>query len=75
LQIFFPKKLENNFETDFSRVEIYDVFASQPPLGKSPTLPFAFEKPHSKPFSDFGKKIYKTKPALPDNSSLDSKEI
>jgi hypothetical protein len=33
------------------------------------------EKPNSKPFSDFGKKIYRTKPALPNNFSLGPKEI
>ena len=31
-QIFFPK-FENNFEADFSRVKICDVFASRLPLG------------------------------------------
>ena len=65
LQIFFPK-FENNFKAGFSRVK-----------GKSLTL--ALEKPHSKLFSDFGKKIYKTqdktKPALPDNFSLGPKGI
>jgi hypothetical protein len=33
------------------------------------------EKSHSKSFSDFGKKIYKTKPALPNNFSPGPKEI
>ena len=72
LQIFFPK-FENNFEADFSRVEVCVVFASRSPLGKSLTL--ALEKSHSKPFSDFGKKIYKAKPALPNNFSLGPKGI
>ena len=54
LQIFFPK-FENNFEADFSRVKVYDVFASRSPLEKSPT--WALEKSHLKSFSDFGKKI------------------
>jgi hypothetical protein len=72
LQMFFPK-LENNFEADFSRGKVCDVFALRLPLGKSqtPTL----EKSHLKSFSDFGKKIYKTKPALlPSNFSLGPKE-
>jgi hypothetical protein len=73
LQDFFPK-FENNFEADFSRVKVCDVFASRLPLGKSPTS--ALEKSHLKSFSDFGKKIYKTKPgALPNNFSLGPKEI
>jgi hypothetical protein len=35
----------------------------------------ALEKSHLKPFSDFGKNTYKTKPALPNNFSLGPKEI
>ena len=72
LQIFFPK-FENNFEADFSRVEVCVVFASRSPLGKSPA--FTLEKSASKSFSDFGKKIYKTKPTLPNNFTLGPKEI
>jgi hypothetical protein len=45
------------------------------PLGKSLTPTPTPEKPHLKSFSDFGKKIYKTKPALPNNFSLGPKEI
>jgi hypothetical protein len=43
------------------------------PLGKplTPTL----EKSHLKAFSDYGKKICKTKPALPNNFSLGPKGI
>jgi hypothetical protein len=66
----FPK-FENNVEAGFSRVKVY-VFASRLPLGKSPTL--ILEKLHLKSFSDFGKKIYKTKLALPNNFSLGPKE-
>jgi hypothetical protein len=33
------------------------------------------KKSHSKPFSDFGKKTYQTKPALPNIFSLGPKEI
>jgi hypothetical protein len=54
-QIFFPK-FENNFEAAFSRVEVCDVFALRSLLGRSLTL--THEKPCSKLFSDFGKKIY-----------------
>jgi hypothetical protein len=72
LQISFPK-FENNLETAFSKVEVCDVFASRLPLRKSltPTL----EKSHLKSFSDLGKKIYKTNPALPNNFALGPKEI
>ena len=72
LQVFFPK-FENNFEADFSRAKVCDVFASRLPLGKS--LTSTLEKSHLKSFSDFGKKIYKTIPVLPNNFSLGPKEI
>ena len=72
LQIFFTKS-ENNFEADFSRVKVYDIFASRLPLGKS--LTSTLEKSHLKSFSDFGKKIYKAKPPILNNFSLDPKEI
>jgi hypothetical protein len=61
LQIFFPK-FENNFEAEFSRAKVCDVFASRLPLGKSPTP--TLEKSHLKSFSDSEKKIYETKPPL-----------
>jgi hypothetical protein len=72
LQVFFPK-LKNNFEAAFSRVKVWDVFVLRSPLRKSLTL--TLEKSHSKPFSDFGKKTYKTKPAFLNNFSLGPKEI
>jgi hypothetical protein len=72
LQIFLPK-LENNFEAAFSSVKVSDVFALRSPMEKSLTL--TLEKSHSKPFSNFGKKIYQTKAALPNNFSLGPKEI
>jgi hypothetical protein len=72
VQIFF-QKLENNFDADFSRVKICDVFVSRSPLGKSLTL--TLEKSPFELFSDFGKKAYKTKPALPNNFSPGPKEV
>jgi hypothetical protein len=60
LQIFFPKR-ENNFEADFSRAKVRDVFASRSPLGRSPTQNY---------FLTSRKKIYKIKPTLPNNFSL-----
>jgi hypothetical protein len=64
LQIFFPK-FENNFEAGSSVVKACDVFGSRLPLGKLPTP--ALEKSHLKSFLDFGKEIYETKLALPNN--------
>ena len=70
LWIFFPK-FENYFEAAISGVKVCDVFASRSPLGKLLTL--ALEKSCLKSFSDSGKKIYKTKPALPNNFSFGPK--
>ena len=64
LQIFFLK-FKNNFESGFSRVKVGD---SALPPEKSPTL--ALEKFASKLFSNFRKKIYKTKSTLPNNFPL-----
>jgi hypothetical protein len=56
--------LENYFEAGFLGVKVCDVFASRQPLEKSPTLT---------PQKSHRKKIYKTKPALPNNFSLGPK--
>ena len=70
---FLPKVYKNNFEGAFSRVNVCDVFALRSLLGK--LLTSTLEKSYSKLFSDFGKKIHKTKPARPNNFSLGPKEI
>jgi hypothetical protein len=73
LQISFPK-LKNNFEAAFSRVKDRDIrFCLAIAAGEIAN--FEPRKSHSKLFSDFGKKIYKTKPALSNNFSLGPKEI
>jgi hypothetical protein len=43
-------KSENDFEADFSRVKVYEVFASRLPLGKPPTP--TLEKSHLKSSQD-----------------------
>jgi hypothetical protein len=58
---------------DFRGLGVCDVFASRSPLRKLLTL--TPEKSHLKCFSDFGKKIYKVKPALPNNFALGSKGV
>jgi hypothetical protein len=63
LEIFFPKS-KNNFEAGFSRIKVYNVFAS---------LTLVLGKSHLESFSDFGKKIYRIKLALPNNFSLGPK--
>jgi hypothetical protein len=69
----FFSMFEINFEAAFSRVEVCDVFAPRLPLGKS--LTSILEKSRLKSFSDFGRKIYKTKLPLPNNFPLGPKEI
>jgi hypothetical protein len=66
LQIFFPKS-ENDFECDFSSafsaVRVSDFPSGDRKAKTSQTS--TLEKAASKLFSKFGKKIYKTKSALP----------
>jgi hypothetical protein len=57
----------------FRGLKFATFFASRLPLGKAPTP--TLDKSHLKSFSDFGKKIYKNKPALPNNFSLGPKGI
>jgi hypothetical protein len=61
LWIFFPKS-ENNFEYDFSRVEVSNFPSSDRKAKTSQTL--TLEKAPSKLFSSFRKKICKTRSAL-----------
>ena len=49
-----PPKFENNFEADFSRGKVCDVFGSRSLLGKSLTL--TLEKSHLKSFQTSRKK-------------------
>jgi hypothetical protein len=65
-QLFFPKS-EIGFECDFSRVKVSD-FPSSDRMAKT-SQTFTLEKAASKLFSSFGKKICKTKSALPYNIS------
>ena len=44
-------------------------------LGSGKVLTLTLEKPHLKLFSNFGKKIYKTKPALPSSFALGPKGV
>jgi hypothetical protein len=67
LYIFFPKS-ENDFECDFSRVKVSDFPSGDHKAKTSQTL--TLEKAASKLFFIFGKKICKTKSALPYNISL-----
>jgi hypothetical protein len=58
LKIFFPKS-GNDFECDFSRVKVSDFPSGDRKAKTSQT--FTLEKAASKPFSNLGKKIWKTK--------------
>ena len=62
LSIFFPKS-ENDFECDFSRVKVSDFPSGDRKAKTSQTL--TLEKAASKLFFNLGKKICKTKSALP----------
>jgi hypothetical protein len=64
LLVFFPKS-ENDFECDFSRVEVSDFPSGDRKAKTSQTL--TLEKAASKLFSSFGKKICETKSTLPYN--------
>ena len=64
---FFPKS-ENDFKCDFSRAKVRDFSNGDREAKTSQTL--TLEKSASKLFSNFGKKICKTKSVLPYNISL-----
>ena len=67
IEIFFPKS-ENDFKCDFSRAKVRDFSNGDREAKTSQTL--TLEKSASKLFSNFGKKICKTKSVLPNNISL-----